>query len=208
MYNRYPFNSQMFNFNDMYRVYPCPYCADTPVYSSDFSDQFNDRYDDFDDETQYVSRCDSESLDRVDDLVEFRDYGPKPFVINIDETAKKNNAFRRTLWTGTHLQVTLMSINPGESIGLEIHPNTDQFLRIEDGQGIVKMGSRKDMLNYQRQVSDNFAIMIPAGTWHNIINTGRKPLKLYSIYAPPHHPRGTVHKTKADAEAAEKAHNR
>jgi mannose-6-phosphate isomerase-like protein (cupin superfamily) len=96
-----------------------------------------------------------------------------------------------------------MSINVGEDIGLEIHPNVDQFLRIEQGQGVVQMGKRKDHLNFVQKVYDDFAIMIPAGTWHNVTNTGNTPLKLYSIYAPPQHPSGTVHLTKAQALAAE-----
>lgn len=128
------------------------------------------------------------------------DYGPHPFVVNIQKATLENNNFRTALWTGDHLQVTLMSIPVGGEIGLENHPNTDQFLRIEQGQGIVMMGNRRDNLQYQQRVMDNYAIMIPAGTWHNLRNTGRVPLKLYSIYAPPHHPFGTVHKTKQDAE--------
>lgn len=137
------------------------------------------------------------------DLISLRDYGPEPFVVNINEVTKQNNTFRTALWTGRYLQLTLMSINVGEDIGLEIHPDTDQFLRVEEGEGIVKMGKTQHNLNFQRRVSDDIAILIPAGTWHNIINTGNKPLKLYSIYAPPHHPHGTVHVTKADAQAAE-----
>ncbi len=128
------------------------------------------------------------------------DYGPNPFVINIEKATLDNNYFRTALWTGNHLQLTLMSIKPREEIGLEIHSNLDQFLRIEQGQGIVMMGDSKDNLNFQKRVYDNYAIIIPAGTWHNLINTGRVPLKLYSIYAPPQHPFGTVHKTKQDAE--------
>jgi mannose-6-phosphate isomerase-like protein (cupin superfamily) len=131
------------------------------------------------------------------------DYGRQPFVVNINTAAKQNNTYRTTLWTGEHLQVTLMSINVRDDIGLEIHPNVDQFLRIEQGQGIVQMGKRKDQLNFVQRVSDDFAIMIPAGTWHNVTNTGNTPLKLYSIYAPPQHPPGTVHLTKAQALAAE-----
>lgn len=134
---------------------------------------------------------------------ELKDYGPQPFVINIEDAAKRNNTFRTALWTGKHLQVTLMSIDVGEDIGLEIHPELDQFLRIEEGQGIVQMGKDKDRLDVQEQVADDDAIMVPAGTWHNVINTGYKPLKLYSIYAPPEHPHGTVHQTKAMAMAAE-----
>ncbi|NRD79949.1 cupin domain-containing protein [Bacillus sp. BRMEA1] len=132
-----------------------------------------------------------------------KDYGRQPYVVNINEAAKHNNTYRTTLWTGNHLQVTLMSINVGEDIGLEIHPNVDQFLRIEQGQGVVQMGKRKDQLNFIQQVFDDYAIMIPAGTWHNVTNTGNTPLKLYSIYAPPQHPAGTVHLTKAQAMATE-----
>ena len=132
-----------------------------------------------------------------------KDYGPEPFVINIEEATCQNNTFRTALWTGSNLQVTLMSINVDDDIGLEIHPNIDQFLRIEQGQGLVQMGERKDNLYFQRRVSSGYAILIPAGTWHNVINTGNKPLKLYSIYAPPKHPKGTVHRTKADAISAE-----
>lgn len=132
------------------------------------------------------------------------DFGPEPFVVNIEEVTKLNKTFRTALWTGQHLQLTLMSINVGEDIGLEIHPHLDQFVRIEEGRGVVKMGSRKDNLSFQKDVFADYAFVIPAGKWHNLINTGRTPLKLYSIYAPPQHPRGTVHETKADAEAAEK----
>ncbi len=132
-----------------------------------------------------------------------KDYGPQPLVLNIEKATKQNNTFRTALWTGTHLQVTLMSINVGEDIGAEIHPHTDQFLRIEQGRGLVKMGNSQDNMNLQASVSDNDVIIVPAGTWHNIINSGNIPLKLYSIYAPPRHPHGTVHNTRADAMAAE-----
>jgi len=131
------------------------------------------------------------------------DSGPDPFVINIDRAARKNNNFRTALWTGSHLQLTLMNIRVGEDIGLENHPNLDQFIRIEQGLGLVKMGNSKDNLNFQKKINGNYAFIIPAGTWHNLINIGNVPLKLYSIYAPPQHPRGTIHKTKADAMAAE-----
>jgi mannose-6-phosphate isomerase-like protein (cupin superfamily) len=135
-----------------------------------------------------------------------RDYGPNPFVVNINEATKRNNNFRTALWTGNHLQLTLMSIPVGGEIGLERHPDLDQFIRLEEGQGVVKMGDRKDRLDFQENVYDDFAFIIPAGTWHNLINTGNIPIKLYSIYAPPQHPHGTVHRTKEDAEAAETSH--
>jgi mannose-6-phosphate isomerase-like protein (cupin superfamily) len=127
------------------------------------------------------------------------DYGPRPLVLNIDQATKQNNTYRTALWTGEHFQVTLMSINVGEDIGLEVHPTTDQFIRIEAGQGIVQMGDSKDKLDFQQMAYDDFAIMIPAGKWHNVTNTGNTPLKIYVIYAPPEHPHGTVHQTKANA---------
>lgn len=132
-----------------------------------------------------------------------KDYGPSPLVINIEKATEVNDNFRTALWTGTHLQATLMSINVGEDIGFESHPNVDQFIRIEQGYGLVQMGPSKDNIQIQRDVDDDFAIFIPAGTWHNLINKGNIPLKLYSIYAPPNHPKGTIHKTKADAESEE-----
>ena len=204
----YFFNSPMFSLDNMYRAYPYPYYFSAPMHKPDFFEQFTNNSVPFTDRVEYASRCDSSCSDMRDDPIELKDYAPEPFVVNINEITKQNDTFRTALWTGTHLQVTLMSIKPGGSIGLEIHPNVDQFLRVEEGQGIVKMGDSKYKLDFQRKVYDDFAIMIPAGTWHNIINTGYKPLKLYSIYAPPQHPSGTVHKTKADAEAAEKEHGR
>ncbi|WP_156943666.1 cupin domain-containing protein [Alkaliphilus transvaalensis] len=132
--------------------------------------------------------------------IPLKDYGPEPYVVNIEEATKQNNTFRTALWTGEYLQLTLMSINVGDDIGLEIHTDHDQFIRIEEGQGIVMMGDSKDCLDFRAEVSDDYAILIPAGKWHNLINTGCNPLKLYSIYAPPEHPRGTVHETKEDAE--------
>lgn len=131
------------------------------------------------------------------------DYGPDPFVTNIDKATRQNRSFRTALWTGRHLQLTLMSIPTGGEIGLEIHPETDQFIRIESGNGMVMMGPAKNRLNFQRPVSDGYAVFVPAGTWHNIINTGNRPLKIYTIYAPPHHPHGTVHATKDIADAQE-----
>jgi len=136
-----------------------------------------------------------------------RDYGPYPFVINIEEATTENETFRTALWTGTKFQVTLMSIGVGEDIGLERHPDVDQFLRIEQGQGIVQMGENPNHFTFEREVFDDYAIVIPAGTWHNVTNTGNVPLKLYSIYAPPNHPLGTGHATKEEAMAAEEHHS-
>ena len=146
---------------------------------------------------EHANRFGSFRFSNGDARISLKDYGAEPFVVNINEATKQNNTYRTALWTGTHLQVTLMSLNVGEDIGLEMHPNVDQFLRVEQGQGIVQMGKRKDNLNFERNVYDDSAIMIPAGTWHNVINTGNIPLKLYSIYAPPNHPFGTVHSDKS-----------
>lgn len=129
-------------------------------------------------------------------FIRLRDYGPAPFVVNIERATRQNNYFRLALWTGRYLQLTLMSIDVGGDIGLEMHPDLDQFIRIEEGRGIVRMGRNRYNLDFQRNVSDGYVIFIPAGTWHNLTNTGRRPIKLYSIYAPPEHPRGTVHETK------------
>jgi mannose-6-phosphate isomerase-like protein (cupin superfamily) len=117
-----------------------------------------------------------------------------------------NPNFRAALWTGENLQLTLMSIPVGGEIGLESHPNLDQFLRLEQGFGQVMMGASEDRLNYQANVTEGYAIFIPAGTYHNLINIGNMPIKIYSIYAPPQHPAGTIHETKAIADAQEE-HN-
>jgi len=91
---------------------------------------------------------------------------------------------------------------PNDDIGLEMHPDVDQFIRIEQGRALVQMGDSKSNLNYKKIAADDDAILIPAGKWHNITNTGTTPLKLYSLYAPPEHPKGTVHRTKSEAEQA------
>lgn len=134
--------------------------------------------------------------------MELKDYGAEPFVTNIEEATTQNDTFRTALWTGKNLQVTVMSIEAGEDIGLEVHKG-DQFLRIEAGQGLVQMGDSEENLNFEEKAEDDYAIMIPAGKWHNVTNTGDKALKIYSIYAPPEHPHGTVHKTRAIAMKAE-----
>ena len=194
-----------------YKMYPYPYYVNIPMYNSDnkhkankmyqcpyfFNTQMNNSALPKQLSNQHIPFIDK-SKDGV--LIELKDYGSQPFVVNIEQATKQNNTFRTALWTGKHLQLTLMSIEPGEDIGLEVHPNIDQFIRIEEGQGVVKMGDSKHNLDFQRKVYDDYAIFIPAGTWHNLINTGKKPIKLYSIYAPPEHPYGTIHETKKDAE--------
>ena len=181
--------------NNTHKLHPCPYCDYDPegiynVYRNYPCPYYYDHYVPVHDEVEDNSRLMKNAP------IVLKDYGPQPFVVNINEAAKQNTNYRTGLWTGNNLQVTLMSIEVGDDIGLEVHPKIDQFIRIEDGQGIVKMGTSKDSLDFQANVYDDFAIMIPAGTWHNVINTGNKPLKVYSIYAPPQHPRGVVQVTK------------
>lgn len=132
-----------------------------------------------------------------------KDYGAVPVIFDMETMTKMNNTFRSTLWTGTYMQLTVMSIQPGEDIGVEMHPDTDQFIRIEEGDGLLAMGNSEDSLNFTQTVEDDDAVIIPAGSWHNLSNTGDVPLKLFSIYAPPEYPYGTVHQTKADSDAAE-----
>ncbi|MBO4733216.1 MAG: cupin domain-containing protein [Clostridia bacterium] len=131
------------------------------------------------------------------------DYGNEPFIANITAASCENPYYRRILWTGDFLQVALMSIPVGDEVGLEQHNENDQFIRIESGCAQVYMGSSAENLNIQKRVNNNFAIMVPAGTWHNIKNIGSTPLKLYTVYAPPHHEKGTVHETRSVAESEE-----
>ena len=131
---------------------------------------------------------------------EIRDYGCEPFVFNINHATNMNQNFRTAIWTGHHLQLTLMSIPVGGDIGTEMHPDVDQFIRIERGYAKVYMRNSQNGCIEERAVDENYAIIIPAGTWHNIVNIGKCPLKVYSLYAPPNHPFGTVHQTKKDAK--------
>lgn len=124
---------------------------------------------------------------------------------NIEEETRSNTAFRTALWTGKHSQLTVMSLGPGEEIGLEVHPDVDQFFRLEEGKARVEVGTSRQDLSEAHEVSEDWAFIVPAGTWHNVINTGEGDLKLYTIYSPPNHPPGTTHSTKADADAAELA---
>ena len=124
------------------------------------------------------------------------------FVDNIEELTLSNNNFRKVLSTNGHSQLVVMSLKAGEDIGMEVHNNVDQFFRIDSGQGKVIANGE------EFEVSDGFAIVIPAGTEHNVINTSEtEDLKLYTIYSPANHPDGTVHVTKAEAEEYEKAHH-
>ena len=132
-----------------------------------------------------------------------RDMGNAPYVLDIQNATDTNRDYRAALWTGKHMQLTVMSIPVGGDTGIEMHDGLDQFIRVESGSGKVEMGRIKDSMNYTAQLDSRHAILIPEGTYHNIINTGRTPLKLYSIYTPKAHPFGTVDKTKEDSEHRE-----
>ena len=114
---------------------------------------------------------------------------------DIEQQTKGNADFRRVLYTGKHLQLVLMALKPGEEIGAEVHPDNDQFFRVDSGSGVVTIDGKDS------KISDGFAVVVPAGARHNIKNDGDEPLKLYTLYGPPDHKDKTVHRTKADAEA-------
>lgn len=118
----------------------------------------------------------------------------KGFIGDIEDQTADNGDFRRVLYTGPHMQLVLMSLEPGEDIGEEVHETVDQFFRVEKGKGVVSIDGR------ETPIESDTAIMVPAGARHNVKNTGNSPLKLYTLYAPPEHADGTVRHTKADAE--------
>jgi mannose-6-phosphate isomerase-like protein (cupin superfamily) len=120
------------------------------------------------------------------------------YVGNIEEKTLQNENFREVLFTGKYCQLVVMSLKPGEEIGMEVHPNVDQFFRIDAGEGKVIMNGEES------KVKDGFAFVVPAGTEHNVVNTSSESLlKLYTVYSPPNHPDGTIHKTKQEADKAE-----
>ena len=119
----------------------------------------------------------------------------KGYVENIEEATVANQDFRRVLYTGKNLQLVLMTLQPGEEIGEEVHEDRDQFFRVEEGRGTVYIDGAPN------QVEDDFAVIVPAGARHNVVASGDQPLKLYTIYGPPEHRDGVVHKDKAQADA-------
>ena len=127
------------------------------------------------------------------------------WVGDIEQQTIDNETFRTVLFTGDHTQLTVMNLRPGEDIGLERHDGIDQFLRIERGKARVELGRSEDAIDETHEVEDDWAVIVPAGIWHNVVNTGDGELKLYSLYSPPEHPDGTVHGTKEEAQAAEAA---
>lgn len=134
-------------------------------------------------------------VDRIADI------GPQPQAFDLERATQENPDYRSVAWSGRYLQVTLMSIPVGGSIGLEAHPQTDQFLRLDAGRGRVQMGATKDDLTFEKDVSDGWCVLVPAGTWHNITNIGTTPMQVYTVYAPAHHAPDKVQATAAVAEA-------
>ena len=128
------------------------------------------------------------------------------YIGDIERATEENTTFRTVLFTGEHEQLTVMSIPPGDDIGGEVHTTHDQFLRIEQGRARVDLGRAEGVVDESQEVEAGWAVVVPAGIWHDVVNVGSEDLKLYSLYAPPQHPDGAVHGTKADAEAAEHAH--
>ena len=124
------------------------------------------------------------------------------WVADVERATLDNDTFRTVLYTGEHTQLTVMRLGPGEDIGREMHPHLDQFLRLEQGSARVELGRGEDDVEETHEVEDDWAIIVPAGVWHNVVNTGPGDVKLYSLYSPPEHPDGTVHRTKEDAEKA------
>jgi mannose-6-phosphate isomerase-like protein (cupin superfamily) len=121
---------------------------------------------------------------------------------NIEKETQNNGFFRKVLYTGKYAQLVVMCLQGGEEIGNEVHNDVDQFFRVEEGTATFVLNNTE-----KHQVGEDEAVIVPAGTWHNVINaSAKKPLQLYTIYSPPEHPDGTVHKTKAEADAAEHHH--
>ncbi len=129
------------------------------------------------------------------------------WIDDIEKRTLENTNFRTVAYTGEHTQLTLMRLGPGEEIGWERHGNIDQFLRLEQGRARVEFGRTEDAVDETHEVADDGAFIVPAGVWHNVVNIGEDDVKLYSLYSPPEHPDGTIHRTKADADAAEAEHH-
>jgi mannose-6-phosphate isomerase-like protein (cupin superfamily) len=137
--------------------------------------------------------------------VTLKDIGPQPQSFDLEKATLENDDYRAVAWSGKYLQLTLMSIPPGGDIGLESHPQTDQFLRLDGGRGRVQMGPAENQLDFDQEVEDGWAILVPAGTWHNVTNIGDEPIRLYAVYAPVHHAAGAVQATYDDAERDEES---
>ncbi len=138
------------------------------------------------DDKYYYDRCDLKCKNEHGDV----------FVTNVGKSAIKNTKFKKSYWTGKYLQMTLVSLDCGEDIGVECHDDADEYIRVERGNGVITTGNSRDCMWNKKRLCEGDSVFIPAGTWHNITNCGRGTLKISSIYAPPHHPKCTVEKHK------------
>ena len=160
----------------------------------------------------FVGGCHSGSEDSSESVemaaINFtKDLGGEPWVLDIEKATLGNENYRVANWTGKYMQLVFMTLKPGEMIDLEIHSGQDQFIRIEEGEARVMMGKTEDNLIFDKKVSDDLAILIPAGYWHKVENTGNSDLKLYTLYGPSEHEKGTMHKTYDEAEEAHHDHH-
>lgn len=146
---------------------------------------------------EYYHNNDFSHCNRCDNKCK-NEHGGEVYSLDVGKMAKKTHNFRESVWTGRYLQMTLMSIPCGQDIGVEIHEDTDQYIRVEHGYALAVTGCDCNHLNNKKRLCAGDAIFIPAGTWHNIVNIGKCDLKLSSVYAPPHHPKCTVQKNKTD----------
>jgi mannose-6-phosphate isomerase-like protein (cupin superfamily) len=145
--------------------------------------------------------------DTLDYAAITQDFGGQPWVFDIEEATIEEGYYRKSVWTGKYMQLVLMSLKPGEKIDLEQHSKNDQFFRVEAGKARVQMGETEDNLSFDEVVEDDFAILIPAGFWHQITNIGDTDLKLYTIYGPAEHAPGTKHATYKEAQEYEHEHH-
>ncbi len=132
-----------------------------------------------------------------------KDYGQKPWAVNIEAATLQNENYRSANWTGNYLQLVFMSLKPGEIIDLEIHDDHDQFIRVEQGEARVSMGIAEDELDFVEVIEDDWVVLVPAGYWHMVENIGEIDLKIYTLYGPPEHLKATVHESYEEAVEAE-----
>jgi len=154
------------------------------------------------DEENEIELIEEEEDDKSAAIDYTKDMGKEPWVLNVEDATKDNGNYRVANWTGEYLQLVFMSLKPGEIIELEVHKTHDQFIRIEEGEALVKMGKSKDDLSFQEKVADDWAILVPANYWHTLENIGDEDLKIYTIYGPAEHEKGSMNKTFEDAQKA------
>lgn len=124
----------------------------------------------------------------------------EPLAINLEEATVNNQNFREVIWTGDHMQLVLLSLEPGEEIAMEMHEDLNQLLKIEKGQAQILIGPSRDELNFEREVQEDWAVLIPANHYHSVKNTGEGPLKLYTLFAPGAYPQNEVVETLEETE--------